>query len=483
MRNLDSRKERGGPSAGHAVVVGGSIAGLLIARVLTDHFEKVTIVERDILPHGNEDRPGSPQARHLHLLLMRGLEIIGRLFPEVKAEMIERGAHVIDQGKDFHIHYLSGWAPQVSCNLPLLTFTRPLLESTIRRHLRESGKVEILEGLGVSGFNLSADGKRASGIRCRPRGAHPDDASEERAVEGDFIIDASGRNSRAPEWLEEAGFPAPAETVVDASWGYATRVYEVPEDFQANWKSLLIMHRPPVITRAGIIQPIEGNRWIVTLAGVMEDYPPTDEDGFLEYARTLKQPDLYEAIRNAKPLSRIWGFRRTENRLRRYHQLARVPDRFVAMGDSFCAFTPVYGQGLTTAALNAEALENILLERRGKGSLDGLSRRLQKRLAKVVSGPWDMATGEDLRWPATRGGKITLKTRLMQWYMYQVLCLIPESAEIFYRFQQVNHMVKPLTVMFHPSVLLPVLKRTFSRERAVPAAAWVPEEARSAVRG
>lgn len=482
MRHLDSEERTRADVRRHAIVVGGSIAGLLAARVLTDHFEKVTIIERDILPHGNEDRPGSPQARHLHLLLMRGLEIIGDLFPEVKAEMIGNGAHVIDQGKDFHIHYLSGWAPQISCNLPLLTFTRPLLESTIRRHLREYKKVEIREGLGVSGFLLSKDARRVTGVRFRPRGAQPDDASEEQQLTADLVVDASGRNSRAPEWLEEAGFAAPAETVVDASWGYATRVYEVPEGFQASWKSLLIMHRPPVITRAGIIQPIEGNRWIVTLAGVMEDYPPTDEEGFLEYARTLKQPDLYESIRHAKPLTRIWGFRRTENRLRHYHQMARMPDRFVALGDALCAFTPVYGQGLTTSALGADELRRCLVEQRPGKSLDGMTRKLQKRLAKMVSGPWDMATGEDLRWPATRGGKITLKTRLMQWYMYQVLCLIPESAEIFRRFQQVNHMVKPLPIMFHPSVLLPVMKRTFLPQPKT-APSWVPEEAGSAAQG
>lgn len=482
---MEYRDSRGGkrPAGRHAVVVGGSIAGLLAARVLTDHFEKVTIVERDILPPGNEDRPGSPQARHLHLLLMRGLEIISELFPEVRAEMMAAGAHVIDQGKDFHIHYLSGWAPQASCNLPLLTFTRPLLESTLRRHLRESNTVEILEGLAVSGFLLSPDGKRVTGLRFRPRGAHPDDASEEQCLGADLILDASGRNSRAPEWLEAAGYAPPDETVIDAAWGYATRVYEVPEGFEASWKSLLIMHRPPVVTRAGIIQPIEGNRWIVTLAGVMEDYPPTDEEGFLEYARTLKQPDLYEAIRNATPLSRIWGFRRTENRLRRYHQLTRVPDRFVALGDALCAFTPVYGQGLTSAALQAFELGACLTEQRRRGDdLQGFSRRLQKRLAKVVSGPWDMATGEDLRWPATRGGRITLKTRLMQWYMFQVLCLIPESAEIFRRFQRVNHMVAPLTSMFHPAVLFPVLKRTFLPQRAT-SPAWVAEGKESVAGG
>jgi hypothetical protein len=229
------------------------------------------------------------------------------------------------------------------------------------------------------------------------------------------------------------------------------------------------MNRPPDQPRAGIIQWVEGNRWIVTIAGVMEDYPPTDEPGFLDYARSLRSPALYEAIQHARPLSDIWGYRRTENRLRSFEKMARRPERFLALGDSVCAFNPVYAQGMTLASLGVLELDRALRARAGR-SLDGLAGRFQKRLAGVISGSWAMATGEDLRWPATRGGEITAKTRFLHWYIDQVIHLIPVSAEVYRRFQEVNHMLKPAGALFHPAVALPILRRAVAGwwPRAVP---------------
>jgi hypothetical protein len=278
------------------------------------------------------------------------------------------------------------------------------------------------------------------------------------------VVDASGRYSGAPGWLTAAGFPAPIEASVDAFWGYATRMYQPVAGYEPGWRTLFLMNRPPDQPRAGIIQWVEGNRWIVTIAGVMEDYPPTDEQGFLDFARSLRSPALYEAIQSARPLSKIWGYRRTENRLRHFERLMRAPERFIALGDSVCAFNPVYAQGMTLAALGCLELDRALTEQAepagqaGRG-LDGLAARFQRRLARLVGSAWAMATGEDLRWPATRGGTITAKTRFLHWYLDQVIHLIPTSAEVYRRFQQVNHMLKPAGALFHPAVALPVLGR------------------------
>jgi hypothetical protein len=193
----------------------------------------------------------------------------------------------------------------------------------------------------------------------------------------------------------------------------------------------------------------------------MEDYPPTDERGFLDFARTLRSPALYEAIQHARPISDIWGFRRTDNRLRHFEKLSRAPECFVALGDSVCAFNPVYGQGMTLASLGAFEL-GLALRSQGRRGLDGLARRFQRRLAKVISGPWALATGEDLRWPATRGGRITPKVRFLHWYIDQVFQRIPGSAEIYRRFQEVNHMLKPAGALFHPAVSLPILRQVLT---------------------
>ncbi len=463
---------------GRAVVVGGGIAGMLAARVLAKHFGEVTLLERDRYPAqdsgGSGNRPGVPQARHLHFLLKRGLSVTEEQFPGFTADLLAAGCPRIDQGKDFRILYRTGWAPHVACGLDIVTFTRPLFEATMRRHLMAQERVVSREEVEVLGLSLDASGRRVDGVRLRSRAAGA--AGPEEVLRADLVVDASGRYSRAPEWLAAAGFPAPPETSVDAMWGYATRLYEPVPGFECDWRTLFLMNRPPDQPRAGIIQWVEGNRWIVTIAGVMEDYPPTDEEGFLAYARSLRSPALYDAIQKARPLSDIWGYRKTENRLRSFEKVARRPERFVALGDSVCAFNPVYAQGMTLSSLGVQELDRTLAERAGR-SLDGLAGRFQKRLAGVISGSWAMATGEDLRWPATRGGEITPKTRFLHWYIDQVIQRIPESAETYRRFQEVNHMLKPAGALFHPAVSLPILGRALASwwPRAVPQVAGAEE--------
>lgn len=443
----------------HAVVVGGSIGGMLAARVLSEHFERITLIERDHLPEDEANRPGVPQARHLHFFLKKGLSVIEELFPGVKPDLLAAGSHLLDQGKDFRILYRSGWSPKVPCNLEICTFTRQLLETTIRRHLLEDSKIQILERREVAGLVLDEGGTRVEGVRVRPRGQ---EGGEVTTIHADLVVDVSGRGSKAPEWLEAAGYEKPEETVVDAFWGYATRIYEPVEGFSAEWKSLFLLNRPPYQPRAGIIQPIEGNRWIVTIAGVMRDYPPTDQDGFLRFARSLSSPELYRAIERARPLSKIWGYRQTENRLRHYEKLSRLPQGFVTLGDAVCSFNPVYALGMTLTCLAAMELRGSL--RRGQGEVESL--KFQRRLARLVAGSWALTTGEDLRWPATQGGEITPKVKAMHWYIDQIIRLIPRSEEVFRRFQEVNHMLKPPAALFHPAISLRVLKQALSPKRA-----------------
>jgi 2-polyprenyl-6-methoxyphenol hydroxylase-like FAD-dependent oxidoreductase len=434
---------------------------MLAARVLAEHFEQVTIIERDQIPENSDYRPGVPQARHLHFLLKRGLQVIEELFPGITADLQAQGSHLVDQGSDFRILYRSGWSPRKALGLELITFTRPLLETAMRRHLLADPRIKLLQGFEVAGLILSEDHAHVEGVTCFPRHHATNEPGVMNSIAADLVVDSSGRGSKAPEWLEAAGFPRPQETVVDAFWGYATRVYEPVEDFKKDWKNLLLMNRPPYQPRAGIIQPIEGNRWLVTIAGVMHDYPPTDEEGFLRFARSLSSPELYRAIEHARPLSRIWGYRKTENRLCHYDR-ATVPVGFAALGDSVCAFNPVYGVGMTLTGLEVLALRDAL--RAGRKHLD--TRGFQKAVARLVAGPWALTTGEDLRWPATQGGKITPKVKVMHWYLEQVFRLIPKSEDVFRRFQEVNHMLKSPATLFHPAVLGPVLRQAFGPKRS-----------------
>ncbi|HEV2851465.1 MAG TPA: FAD-dependent monooxygenase [Thermoanaerobaculia bacterium] len=462
VRSSSQHRQDSAGSGRHAVVVGGSIGGMLAARVLSDHFDRITLIERDHLPEGTANRPGVPQARHLHFFLKRGLMAVEELFPGVQSDLLAAGSHLLDQGKDFRILYRSGWSPKVACDLEICAFTRPLLETTIRRHLLQNPKVSITEGREVAGLVLDESGERVEGVRLRQRDAEA--GGEETTLRADFVVDVSGRGSKAPEWLQALGYDAPEEEVVDAFWGYATRIYEPVEGFSADWKSLFILNRPPYQPRAGIIQPIEGNRWIVTVAGVMHDYPPTDEEGFLKFARSLSSPELYRAIESARPLSKIWGYRQTANRLRHYEKLSRMPQGFVTLGDAVCSFNPVYALGMTLTCLAVLELRDSL--RKGRGQVETL--RFQKRLARLAASSWALTTSEDLRWPETQGGRITPKVKLMHWYLEQVIQLLPKSEEVFRRFQEVNHMLKPSSALFHPAVLGAVLRQAFGGRRAFP---------------
>ncbi|MBR8838343.1 MAG: hypothetical protein DSM106950_31155 [Stigonema ocellatum SAG 48.90 = DSM 106950] len=243
--------------------------------------------------------------------------------------------------------------------------------------------------------------------------------------------------------------------------GYTSRWYQIPDNLQADWLGILVSIKAPA-TRGGVITAVEGNRWVVTLAGIGRDYPPTDEAGFLDFARSLHTPIIYEAIKDAQANSPLYAYKRTENSWRHYEKLSRLPESLVILGDAVCAFNPVYGQGMTTAAIGALTLSECLakqLSHNADGNLVGLSRTFQKQLSKTIVIPWLMATGEDFRFSTTEGGRPNFMTRLMQRYIDQVLLLSSQSTHIHKAFLEVMHLLKPPSALFHISIFRQVLQR------------------------
>lgn len=440
----------------HALVIGGSMAGLLAARILTNHFDRVTVVERDFLPEEPQPRPGVPQAKHVHVLLARGKQILEQLFPGIDAELTAAGAPSVDWTADCLWLGLWGWIPRFPSHVVTHTCSRQLLEWLVRRRLTPYSNVQFLDGTQVRELLTDESRSTVTGVRVHSR-----NDTQETELTADLVVDASGRNSPLPKWLEDFGYSAPPETAINSFLGYSTCWYQPPEDLQPDWKVLLISYRPPENQRSGLLYPVEGNRWIVNLAGVARDYPPTDEAGFLEFAHSLRSPSIYEAIKNAKPLGAIHGYRRTENRWRHYEKLSKLPEGLIAIGDAVCAFNPFYGQGMTTAALGALTLDDCLHQQfqRSQNNLTGLTRRFHKQLAHILKTPWLMAAGEDLRWATTEGGKRSWVTQLMQRYMDRVLLLALDRPEVHRTFVEVIHMLKPSTALFHPRILLGVLRQ------------------------
>jgi 2-polyprenyl-6-methoxyphenol hydroxylase-like FAD-dependent oxidoreductase len=440
-----------------AIVIGGGIAGLLAARVLADHFDRVTIVDRDRLPTEAKFRDGVPQSRHLHALLKRGLNQLEELFPGLESELVAAGG-VRMTGQDFLRLSAAGWARRFD-GPPLIAASRELIEWTVRSRTLQDPKISVLHEQDAVGLAVTSDGNAVSGLRIRTRGSHQ---PQQRIVSlfGDLVVDASGRNSKAPEWLEAIGYPKPTETVINSFLGYATCIFAPTPGFAADWKVLMVGDKPPSMPRAALLAPIEGNRWMVTLAGYGRDYPPTDMEGFMTFARSLRSDILYETIKDAQPLTRISGFRSTLNRRRHFEKLTRWPDRFVVVGDAACAFNPVYGQGMTVAGMTALALRQGLQEqarRRSSTDLTGFARRVQKKVAKVSQGAWVIATGADVRYPTTEGRQPGFVDRVMQAYLDRVIEVSMQDATVNEAFLRVVHLLDAPTTLFRPAVAIRAL--------------------------
>ena len=437
-----------------ALVLGSGIAGLLAARVLADHFERVTIVERDLLPPDASHRSGIPQARHAHGLLMRGLDAIERLFPGFTDDLAAHGAPRVEWMIDTVQWIPAGWTQRYPSGIVTWATSRALLEHLLRQRVAELPNVDFEQEKVVCGLVTNPDRTRIIGVSM---------LSCLDILRGDLVVDATGRGSDMPEWLSEIGYPTPEETVVDAHLGYATRVYRLPNSYQPDWKAVLIMMTPK-FPRGGVFQQIEDGKWMMTLAGTSGDYPPTDETEFRDFALSIPAPPLHDMLEIAEPISPIYGYRNTANRLRHYEKLDRLPDGLAILGDAACAFNPVYGQGMTVAALGAEVLDRCLRE-----GFDGLT--FQRRLAKSSEQPWLMATGEDYRYPVD-GTPATPTIRRVNRYadwLFQAGAVEPEIARTFL---SMMHLMSPLTAMFRPSL---ILKRLLYSLRGKPKAAPLPE--------
>lgn len=472
MRGQRTRASRG--CGGHAVVIGGSMAGLAAAAALARHFDQVTVIERDRLPSGPALRKGVPQGRHIHVLLTAGQRALERLFPDYRADLIAAGAVTIRLPKDILWLGSVGWNPRGPGAHQLLSCSRGLMDWTARCHLPAMGNVEFLDGAKVTDLLVDRTGSTVIGVRADIRGLG--DRVVTKEVRADLIIDASGRGTRSPQWLESLGYGRPAETRIDARLGYASRCYAIPDGLTADWRGIKLQPLPPAMLRSGSLIPIEGQRWLVSLHGAGGDYPPTDEAGFREFARSLRSPVLYEAIKAAQPLSPIYGSRATVNRWWHYHAMPRWPERFVVLGDAAYAFNPIYGQGMSVAGLMGAALDDCLREWRRGEDLTGFARRFQRRVARAGADAWLVSTREDLQHSTATGVRMSAKSRAMHRYMNRVAAVATVAPQVNRAFVAVLNLQAPAASLLWPSVALRTL-RAVAHPRSAP---HTPREALAA---
>lgn len=442
-----------------AVVVGASAAGLFAAAALTE-FADVTVVERDTLPDRAEPRRGVPQARHAHLVWNGGVRAFDELLPGVCDEVVARGGRRIHVMGDM-VSRSPGevWFRRFRATRHrLLVCSRDLLDLVLRERVLAHGAITLREN--TTALGLVGDATRVTGLRVGTGG-------EELTLTADLVIDASGRGSRTPAWLQGLGLPAVPEREVNAGVAYATRRYRAPGTSADIDFPLVNVQANPAKSpgRGGIILPVEDRQWIVTLSGTRGGEPTADPDSFEEFALGLGDPVIGQLLKDAEPLGAIATTRSTANQRRYYEKMKRWPDGFAVLGDAVAGYNPVYGHGLSVAAQCALAVRDVLRATGLTGP--GTGKRLQRAAARPVAAAWDLAVGQDAFYPGATDTPPTVMERCLARFVDLAVATGARSPRALGALLDVMSLEKPATRLFSPDMLVPMLfgpKKPYLRE-------------------
>jgi 2-polyprenyl-6-methoxyphenol hydroxylase-like FAD-dependent oxidoreductase len=448
FRRRNGHPTGSGMSERHAVVLGAGIAGLLSARILADHYEAVTLIERDVLPAGPQRRRGVPQAAHVHGLLLRGRQIIESLLPGVTDDLIQAGAVTFDFGTDLAIQNPYGWNTRAASGLEAISASRELTEWAIRRRLTALPRLTVLDGTTAHGL-LSED-HNITAVRIF-------DAANwtSRVLPADLVVDATGRGSRTDQWLAELGYPPATRHTVEPQLHYASRTFRAPPGHTGPWRACLIQAARPGPTRGATLLPIEDNRWLITLIGLGADRPSARDEDFLSYAESLRSPVIADAIAAAEALTPVVTSHTGSSSRRLLRRHDRHPDNFVHVGDSAYAFNPLYAQGMTTAALAAQLLGQCLSRTPGRQSV---AANYHRHLHRLNAGAWTIATLNDLRYTRPDATRSSAFHHLIGGYLDHVLAAATQDPMVHNAFLRVFTMMRPPSSLMRPAIATRVLK-------------------------
>jgi 2-polyprenyl-6-methoxyphenol hydroxylase-like FAD-dependent oxidoreductase len=427
----------------HAVVIGASMAGLLAARALADFYDRVTVLERDVFPVADIPRKGVPQGRHAHGLLARGRSVIESFFPGWTDEVVAAGGVRGDIAGDVDWIGHGVTIKSAPSDLIGLLASRPMLEGHVRRRLLALPNVLMIEGCAVQGLI-------ASGDNAAIRGVHVKIGDTEQAIDADLVVDASGRGSSSPAWLEALGYMRPAEEKIEIGIGYTTRVYRRRPGDLGGRLAVVIAGSDPN-WRNGVVLYQAEDRWIVSIGGYFGDHAPDDEQMFAAYAGSLPTPEIHDIVAHAEPLSDFVRYRYPANLRRRYEQLTRFPRGYLVTGDAMCSFNPVYGQGMTVAAQEAVLLQQCL-----DGGDANLALRFFAAAKAAIDVPWDIAVGNDLRHPQVKGPR-PAKVRFINWYIGKLHLAAQSDGTLATAFLRVANLEAPPTSLLSPAIIARVI--------------------------
>jgi 2-polyprenyl-6-methoxyphenol hydroxylase-like FAD-dependent oxidoreductase len=433
----------------HVIVIGASIGGLLTARMLRNHFEKITILEKDTVNDFPESRKGQPHTKHLHGLLPAGLNVMLQYFPTLMYELKQAGAMIIDFAESMQWFTHGGYRKSFNMGMPAVFSSRPLLEQVIRKNVLNTPGIELRDNITVKKLITTEDTTTVVGVETELK-----DEKQSSFLYSDLIIDVSGRGAKTFQWLKEMEYDVPPVSEVKINIGYATRLFERDANNPNSKKWFFNTPVAPFEYGSGGAFPIDGNRWIVTLSGWHGKYPETDEQSFNEYARNLSANDVYNIVSTCKPVSDISQYKYASSLRKHYEKLNRFPVGYLVLGDAMCSFNPIYGQGMTSAALQVKALDELL--QTGIADIK-LSKAFFSKAAKIIDIPWRLSVGEDFRYTETTGPK-PAGVNLINKYVSKVHKATLKDKVVCEAFLKVMSLLKSPTSLFHPKIFWRVMR-------------------------
>jgi 2-polyprenyl-6-methoxyphenol hydroxylase-like FAD-dependent oxidoreductase len=434
-----------------AVVLGAGMAGLLTARVLADRYREVIVIERDEVTGVADARKGVPQGRHAHALLARGQRILEELFPGLQQELTDSGIYSCDLAGNLRWYFNGAPLRQMDSGLLSVSATRPQLEQHVRQRVSALSNVQLREQTLVNRLESAEGGSRIVGVHV----IGVAEGSEPELINAELVVDATGRGSRAPAWLAELGYQRPDEEKVTIDLAYTTRLFKLGSNPYGSDLSINSVARPEN-PRGAFFPLLDSEVAMLSLTGILGDHPPRDDDGFLEFTKSLDAKEIYETIKGSVPVSDAVTFHVPASVRRRYDKLNRFPDGFLVIGDGVCSFNPVYGQGMTVAAMEAVALGKHI----DRGPVQPI--RFFRELKPIVDVPWDISAGGDLAFPAVQG-KRSLKVRMGNFYISRLHSAAQRDGRFTKAFFRVAGLVDPPQALMRPSLMLGIWRTLRSR--------------------
>jgi 2-polyprenyl-6-methoxyphenol hydroxylase-like FAD-dependent oxidoreductase len=432
-----------------AVVLGGSLAGLFAATVLAAAYREVLVIDRDELVGVQGPRRGVPHGRHVHGLLTRGTWALEDMYPDIMTEMVENGCPLTDLSGTVRWYFGGRQLQQIRAGMVSMAVTRPWLEWHVRRRVENTANVTFIERCDVVGLAATPDGSRIIGARIQRRG----DGGTEEVLPADLVVDATGRGSRTPLWLEALGYARVEEEVTKIGLGYASRLYRSLSSDPFSTDHSIVAVASPGQPRGTVFTRTDHGRFELTLYGLLGDHPPLDNDGFNAFAKTLAMvPELYDSIVDADPVDDPVLFRVPTVSWRRYDRMTSLPDGFLVLGDAVCNPNPVFAQGMTLAATEALALRDRL----GHG-IAPEPLEFQRHIATIIKPAWEITNGLNLAFPEVEGNR-TMMVKLGMSYMQKLHLAATRDASLTEAFMRAACLIDPPEALMKPGLILRVLR-------------------------